>query len=87
MIHFSFKIFLGQHIRWRLSVVCGESIVNRHPVTGPEEYHHARQGNSNAKNGNIITYGGHWGTVPELLLEKKQLIPAILQLIVYLSCK
>jgi hypothetical protein len=29
-----------------------------------------------------IQYGGLWGTVPELLFEKKGLIPAIQQLLV-----
>jgi hypothetical protein len=32
--------------------------------------------------GNNITYGGPWGTVPELLFEKKGLIPALQRLIV-----
>jgi len=32
--------------------------------------------------GNIITYGGPWGTVPELLFDKKELIPALQQLLV-----
>jgi len=32
--------------------------------------------------GNIITYGGPWWTVPELMFEKKQLIPSIQQLLV-----
>jgi hypothetical protein len=49
MIYFLFEIFLGQHIRWRLSVVLGDFIVNRHLVTGSEEYHLTGQGNSNAK--------------------------------------
>jgi len=31
--------------------------------------------------GNIITYGGPWGTVPELLFEKKGLICKVQQLI------
>jgi hypothetical protein len=31
---------------------------------------------------NNITYGGPWGRVPELLFEKKGLIPAIQQLLV-----
>jgi len=31
--------------------------------------------------GNIITYGGPFGTVPELLFEKKQLIPALQRLL------
>jgi hypothetical protein len=30
----------------------------------------------------LITYGGPWGTVPELLFEKKQLIPALQQLLI-----
>ena len=37
--------------------------------------------------GNIITHGGPWGTVPELLFEKKQLIPSIQQLLVCHSRK
>jgi len=45
MIHLFFKIFLGQHIRWGLSVVLGDFIVNRHLVTGSEEYHLTGQGN------------------------------------------
>lgn len=31
--------------------------------------------------GNIITYGGPWGTVPELLFEKRGLMPALQQLL------
>ena len=38
-----------QHIHWRLSVVLDDFIVNRHLVTGSEEYHLTGQGNSNAK--------------------------------------
>jgi len=38
MIYFLFKIFFGQQIRWGLSVVLGEFIVNRHLITGSEEY-------------------------------------------------
>ena len=49
MIYFLFKIFLSQHIRWRLSVVLGEFIVNRHMVAGSDGYHLTGQGNSNAK--------------------------------------
>ena len=33
----------------------------------------------------IVHYGGLWGTVPELLFEKKQLIPALQQLLVAYS--
>ena len=32
--------------------------------------------------GNIITYGGPWATVPELMFEKKVLIPEVQQLLV-----
>jgi hypothetical protein len=49
MVYLFFEIFLGQHIRWRLSVVFGNFIVNRYPVAGSEEYHIRGQGNSNAK--------------------------------------
>ena len=87
MIYPLSKIFLGQHIRWRLSVVLGEFIVNRYPITGSKEYHWRGQGNSNAKHGNIITNGGLRGTVLELLFGTKHLIPAIQQLLVYHSCK
>jgi hypothetical protein len=80
MIHLFFKIFLGQHIRWRLSVVLSEFIVNRHLLIGSKEYHITGQGSPNAKHGNIITYGEPWGTVPEVLFEKKGLIPAVQQL-------
>jgi hypothetical protein len=38
-------------------------------------------------NGNLITYGGPWGTVPELLFEKKGLIPAVQQLLVSQCCE
>ena len=31
---------------------------------------------------NTVHYGGPWGTVPELLFEKKGLIPALRQLLV-----
>jgi len=41
-------------MRCKLSVVLGEFIVNRDPVTGSEEHHFTGQCNSNAKNGNII---------------------------------
>jgi hypothetical protein len=40
-------------------------------VAGSEEYRLTGQANSNAKHGNTIIYGRLWGTVPELLFEKK----------------
>ncbi len=33
----------------------------------------------------IDTFGGPWGTVPELLFEKKELIPALQQLLISYS--
>jgi len=44
-----FRNIPRQHIRWRLSVVFREFIVNRYLVTGSEEHHLTGQGNSNAK--------------------------------------
>jgi hypothetical protein len=51
-------------------------------VAGSEEYHLTGQANSNAKHGNTIIYGGPGEAVPELLFEKKQLTPALQQLLV-----
>jgi len=34
-----------------------------------------------SKGSESVLYGGPWGTLPELLFEKKQLIPALQQLI------
>jgi len=45
----------GQHIRWRLSVILGELIVNKHLFTGSDEYRLTGQGNSNAEHANVIT--------------------------------
>jgi hypothetical protein len=46
MSHLLFKISLGQHIRCGLSVVLGDSIVNKHLVASSEEYHLTGQCNS-----------------------------------------
>ena len=72
---------------WRLSVVLGDFIVNRNLAAGSEEYHLTGQGDSNAKNSNIITCDAPWLTAPELSFEKKQLIPSIQQLLIHHSCK
>jgi hypothetical protein len=55
-----FRDIPRQHMRWRLSVFPGEFIVNRHLVTGSEEYHLTGQANSNAERDNIITYARPW---------------------------
>jgi len=41
--------------------------------------------NYNPRLGNNITYGGPWLTVPELFFEKKQLVPALQQLLLSYS--
>jgi hypothetical protein len=41
----------------------------------------SEEGYSKLTSGNMITCGGPWGTVPELLFEKKQLIPVLQQLL------